>query len=105
MIDDPRIAAFEAKGRLAAVRLMGTGDRDFDDGEALRVTGWGWMGQRNESDTVSRMDSAKRLQRNPADLQAWRHRGRRRNHRDESHQVDQQLAVWNYRTEHKRPAD
>jgi secreted trypsin-like serine protease len=67
--DDPRIAAFEASGRLAAVPLMGAGDRDFDAGEALRVTGWGWMGQRNERDTVSRRDSANRLQRNPADLQ------------------------------------
>jgi len=66
---DPRIAAFEAKGRLKAVPLMGIGDRDFDAGEALRVTGWGWMGQRNENDKVSRMDSAQRLQRNPADLQ------------------------------------
>lgn len=69
VIEDPRIAAFMANGRLAAVPLMGSGDRDFDAGEALRVTGWGWMGQRNEKDTVSRMDSAQRLQRNPADLQ------------------------------------
>jgi len=69
VIDDPRIAAFEASGRLAAVPLMGAGDRDFDAGEALRVTGWGWMGQRNEHDAVSRLDSAQRLQRNPADLQ------------------------------------
>lgn len=69
IVDDPRIAAFEADGRLAAVALMGTGDRDFDPGEALRVTGWGWMGQRNEGDAVTRLDSAKRLQRNPADLQ------------------------------------
>lgn len=67
--NDPRIKTFEANGRLAAVPLMGIGDRDFDAGEELRVTGWGWMGQRNESDAVSRMDSAKRLQRNPADLQ------------------------------------
>lgn len=66
---DPQIAAFEANGRLAAIPVMGVGDRDFDPGEALRVTGWGWMGQRNERDTVSRMDSAKQLQRNPADLQ------------------------------------
>ncbi len=69
VVEDPRIAAFEASGRLAAVALMGTGDRDFDGGEALRVTGWGWMGQRNERDVVSRLDSAQRLQRNPADLQ------------------------------------
>ncbi len=69
LLEDPRIAAFEASGRLVAVRLMGAGDRDFDPGEALRVTGWGWMGQRNERDTVSRMDSTKQLQRNPADLQ------------------------------------
>jgi secreted trypsin-like serine protease len=67
--EDPRIAAFEASGRLAAVPVMAPGDRDFDPGEALRVTGWGWMGQRNERDVVSRLDSAKQLQRNPADLQ------------------------------------
>ena len=69
VIDDPRIAAFEAKGRLAAVPPMGAGDRDFDADEALRVTGWGWMGQRDEGDAVSRLDSAQRLQRNPAELQ------------------------------------
>lgn len=67
--DDPRIAAFEASKRLAPVTLMGANDRGFDAGEALRVTGWGWMGQRNESDKVTRLDSAKQLQRNPADLQ------------------------------------
>lgn len=69
LTDDPRIADFKANGRLAAISVMGAGDRDFDDGEALRVTGWGWMGQRNESDTVSRRDSNNQLQRNPADLQ------------------------------------
>ncbi len=69
LVDDPRIAQFEASGRLAAVPLMGTAGRDFDDGEALRVTGWGWMGQRNDGDAVTRLDSAQRLQRNPADLQ------------------------------------
>lgn len=69
VVDDGRLAAFEANGRLAAVPLMGPTDREFDPGEALRVTGWGWMGQRNERDTVTRLDSARRLQRNPADLQ------------------------------------
>jgi secreted trypsin-like serine protease len=69
VVDDPRIAQFEASGRLAAVRLMAAGDRDFDEGEALRVTGWGWMGQRNEGEAVTRLDSAQRLQRNPAELQ------------------------------------
>ena len=69
LTDDPRIAAFKANGRLAAIPVMGAGDRDFDAGEALRVTGWGWMGQRNEKDTVSRRDSNNQLQRNPADLQ------------------------------------
>ena len=69
LVEDPRLGTFEANGRLAAVRLMGAGDRDFDPGEALRVTGWGWMGQRNERDTVSRMDSSHQLQHNPADLQ------------------------------------
>lgn len=66
---DPRIAEFEAKGRLAAVPLMGATDRDFDAGEALRITGWGWMGHRKVRDVVTRLDSAKRLQRNPAELQ------------------------------------
>ena len=69
VVVDPRIAAFEAAGRLAAVPLVGSGDRDFDPGEALRVTGWGWMGRRDVRDAVSRRDSAKQLQRNPADLQ------------------------------------
>lgn len=69
VIDDSRISTYEANGRLAAVPLMGANDRDFDPGEALRVTGWGWMGQRNERDTVSRLDSAQRVQRSPADLQ------------------------------------
>ena len=71
VVDDSRIATFEASGRLAPVPMMGTGDRDFDPDEALRVTGWGWMGQRNEQDDkdMSRLDSAQRLQRNPADLQ------------------------------------
>lgn len=67
--DDPRIARFEAAGRLAAVAPMGPGDRDLDPGEELRVTGWGWMGQRNEGEAVTRLDSARQLQRNPADLQ------------------------------------
>ena len=69
LTDDPQIADFKANGRLAAISVMGAGDRDFDAGEALRVTGWGWMGQRNESDAVSRRDSNNQLQRNPADLQ------------------------------------
>ena len=69
VVADPRIAAFEAIGRLEAVPLMRAGDRDFDPGEALRVTGWGWMGQRNTRDAVTRMDSAGQLQRSPADLQ------------------------------------
>ena len=69
VVMDPRIAAFEAGGRLAAVSVMASGDRDFDPGEALRVTGWGWMGRREVRDAVSRRDSAKQLQRNPADLQ------------------------------------
>ena len=69
VVVDPRIAAFEAIGRLEAVPLMRAGDRDFDPGEALRVTGWGWMGQRNTRDAVTRMDSEGQLQRSPADLQ------------------------------------
>lgn len=66
---DARIGELEAAGRLAAVPVMAAGDRDFDPRETLRVTGWGWMGQRNLKDAVSRLDSNQRLQRNPADLQ------------------------------------
>lgn len=69
VVVDKRIAAFEQAGRLAAVPLMRSGDRDFDANEEMRVTGWGWMGQRNEGEAVSRLDSAKQVQRNPADLQ------------------------------------
>ncbi len=69
LLEDPRLAAFETDGRLLPVRTMAADDRDFDPAEALRVTGWGWMGRRNEHDAVSRMDSAHQLQRNPADLQ------------------------------------
>jgi secreted trypsin-like serine protease len=67
--DIARLDELVAKNRLAAVPLMATGDRDFDPQEALRVTGWGWMGQRNERDVVTRLDSAHQLQRNPAALQ------------------------------------
>lgn len=66
---DRRLADFTAAGRLVPVRLMAAADRDFDQLEPLRVTGWGWMGRRNERDTVSRLDSGGRVQRNPADLQ------------------------------------
>ncbi|MEF9978052.1 MAG: serine protease [Thermomonas sp.] len=69
VVVDPRIAAFEASGRLAAVPLVGSSDRDFDPGETLRVTGWGWMGRRELRDAVSRRDSSGQLQRYPADLQ------------------------------------
>ncbi|KRA84474.1 serine protease [Altererythrobacter sp. Root672] len=67
--DDKRLAAFQDAGRLAPVSLMQPTSRDFDKLELLRVTGWGWMGQRGEKDTVGRLDSSGRLQRNPADLQ------------------------------------
>lgn len=66
---DRRITDFINTGRLAPVRLMAARDRDFDRLEPLRVTGWGWMGRRNERDTVSRRDSTGRVQHNPADLQ------------------------------------
>jgi secreted trypsin-like serine protease len=66
---DDRIAKFIAAQRLAAIPLMQPGDRDFDKNEELRVTGWGWTGQRNEQDAVTRLDSAGNLQHNPADLQ------------------------------------
>jgi len=66
---DRRLADFTAAGRLAPVRLMAASDRDFDMLEPLRVTGWGWMGRRNERETVSRLDSGGRVQHNPADLQ------------------------------------
>lgn len=69
VVMDPRIAQFEAAGRLAAVPPMGAADRDFDPGEELRVTGWGWMGRREVGDAVTRRDSDRQLQRNPAELQ------------------------------------
>lgn len=67
--EDPRLADLTARGRLAAVPVMAAADRGFDPSEALRVTGWGWMGQRDAGNAVSRLDSAGRVQRNPADLQ------------------------------------
>jgi hypothetical protein len=48
---------------------MQPADRAFDGLEPLRVTGWGWMGRRDERDAVSRLDSGGQLQRNPADQQ------------------------------------
>jgi len=66
---DDRIARFVAARRLAAIALMQPSDRDYDKDEILRVTGWGWTGQRSERDAVTRLDSAGALQHNPADLQ------------------------------------
>jgi len=66
---DDRLAHFLAAGRLAPIALMQPGDRDYDRNEILRVTGWGWTGQRNEQDAVTRLDSAGALQHNPADLE------------------------------------
>lgn len=66
---DGRIAAMLGAKRLAPIALMGPGDRDFDREEPLRVTGWGWMGQRKEDEGLSRLDSNRELQRNPSELQ------------------------------------
>ena len=66
---DPRIAQFEVSGRLAAIPPMRKADRAFDQGEPLRVTGWGWMGYRADDTNVTRLDSDRQLQRNPAALQ------------------------------------
>jgi secreted trypsin-like serine protease len=66
---DDRITKFVAAKRLAAIPLMQPGDRDYDKDEILRVTGWGWTGQRSEQAAVTRLDSAGALQHNPADLQ------------------------------------
>jgi len=64
-----RLGEFVSAGRLAPVRLMAAADREFDPLEPLRVTGWGWMGQRNERATVARLDDSGAVQRNPAELQ------------------------------------
>ena len=66
---DGRIAAMLAAKRLAPIALMGPGDRDFDSEEPLRVTGWGLMGRRNVDEGMSRLDSNRELQHNPAELQ------------------------------------
>lgn len=66
---DGRLASFLAAERLAAIPLMQPGDRDYDKNEELRVTGWGWTGQRSEQAAVTRLDSTGKLQHNPADLQ------------------------------------
>ncbi len=66
---DARIARFIAAGRLAAIAPMRKRDRGFDKDEPLRVTGWGWMGYRADDTNVTRLDSDRQLQRNPAALQ------------------------------------
>lgn len=65
-----RLEALTASGRLSAIELMQPGDRAFDTKEELRVTGWGYMGQRNADRDWERLrDSKGRLQRRPAALQ------------------------------------
>ena len=66
-----RLEALEAEKRLAAIELMQPGDRALRDKEKLRVTGWGYMGQRHaERDRNTRlMDIDGNVQRRPAALQ------------------------------------
>lgn len=65
-----RIAELIAQGRLAAIDLMRPSDRSFETREDLRVTGWGYMGQRNADRDFQRLrDSQGELQRKPAALQ------------------------------------
>ncbi len=59
-----------AAQRLAAIDIMTPTDREFEAGEDLRVTGWGYMGQRNANGDFKRLrDSQGELQRKPAALQ------------------------------------
>ncbi|WP_159437052.1 S1 family serine peptidase [Parasphingorhabdus marina] len=65
-----RLADLVAQGRLAAIDVMNPTDRDFETREDLRVTGWGYMGQRNANRDFQRLrDSQGELQRKPAALQ------------------------------------
>ncbi|QUL37968.1 serine protease [Erythrobacter sp. JK5] len=65
-----RLDALIAEKRLAAIEPMQPDDRDFDEKEELRVTGWGYMGQRNANRDWQRLrDSQGELQRRPAALQ------------------------------------
>lgn len=66
---NPATDTLVKRGRLAPVPLMKSNDRKFDEGENLRVTGWGWMGHRGATDRVTRQDSGATVQRNPAVLQ------------------------------------
>ncbi|MEO0439377.1 MAG: serine protease [Pseudomonadota bacterium] len=64
------IADLIAQGRLAAIDVMRPSDRNFESREDLRVTGWGYMGQRNANRDFQRLrDSEGELQRKPAALQ------------------------------------
>ena len=65
-----RLDALLAEGRLDAIALMQPEDRGFDEQEEIRVTGWGYMGQRNANRDWERLrDSQGELQRKPAALQ------------------------------------
>ena len=66
---NPATDTLVTQRRLDPVRLMKGTDRKFDEGENLRVTGWGWMGHRGATDRVTRQDSGGAVQRNPAVLQ------------------------------------
>ena len=67
--NDDRIAGLVASNKLAAIELMQPNDRAFDPNEILRVTGWGWMGQRDAKAMVTGFDSQGQLQRTPPQLQ------------------------------------
>ncbi len=67
--EDDRISGLEEEDRLKPIPLARSTDRDFDEGENLRVTGWGWMGHRDASAMVTRLDGNDEVQRNPSELQ------------------------------------
>lgn len=67
--ESDELAKLEAEGKLAPVKLATKADDDFDEGEQLRVTGWGWTGARDADSTDMRRDSDGNVQRNPPQLQ------------------------------------
>lgn len=66
---DLRIDRLIAQKRLAAIAPMKASDRAFDNGELLRLTGWGFTGQRATEARSTRLDSQGAVQRNPVQLQ------------------------------------
>lgn len=65
--DDGQIAKLIAAGRLAKVPMHLNSDPKLNANEELRVTGWGYMGERDRG-SFQRMDSGGRVQNNPVRL-------------------------------------